>query len=244
MRKFILFFLIPIFGFAQIQMDENEAAKFLSAGVWNISYNISPDGERIEEENPEKIKAAWVKFNTDGSYEMPNEMTGKTIGSWTFDAKTAALHFKEGRIQYRAIVEELSDINLLLNYIDNGGFKIGLIHYVYTPVKKSAEDIQNILTSGRWNVVSQRFDDIFDKTPAEDLNDTWLEFHSDYTYSRSEVFEDETKITEGSWFLDDKNRVNLDADEMSIYSVSGDNTSLILTSITDGIKIIECRKAK
>lgn len=244
MIKYLFSLLLPAVVFAQVPENKNEVIEFLTSDTWNISYNITPEGEMMEQENQEKIQASWVKFNKDGSYEMPNEIAGKIRGKWTYNESTKALHFAENGAKYRAIIEEISDMNLLLHYVDNGGFKIGLVHFVYIPKKKSVEEITRILTSGRWNVIRQKFDIIDDKIPAEDVENTWFEFNSDYTYLRSEVIAGDVKTTEGTWFVDDRLQLNLDADEMSIYSVVSDNSRMILTSNTDGIKTIECRKAK
>lgn len=242
--KYSLIFLLSIFTFGQNNLSPEQTLEYLTSSTWNISYNISPEGQRIEEENQEKIRAAWVKFNKDGTFEMPNQMNGKVIGKWSYNPETQALHFNENGVKYRAIIEEISELELLLNYVDNGGFKIGLIHHVFIPNPKSAEEIKKITTSGRWTVLAKRFEGIEDKVLPENSENTWYEFNSDGTYRTSEVIGEEILTKEGTWFIDKENLLNLDADEMSIYSVVGDNNRLILTSNTDGIRIIECKKAK
>lgn len=240
--KNILIFLFPIYLFAQT--DADRTIEYLTSDTWNISYNITPEGERIEESDQEKIRSSWVRFNKDGRFEMPGGIAGKTVGKWSFDSETNSIHFIDGRTKYRAIVDEISEMNLLLNYVDHGGYKIGLIHYVFIPKPKSEEEVRNILLSGRWLVIKQFFDAIEDQTPTEDIENSWFEFYEDMTYKRSEVFGEETRIHEGSWFIDDEMRLNLDGNEMMIYQVSGDNSNLVLTSNADGIRIINCRKSK
>lgn len=245
MFKKLLLLILPISIFAQIQLPETEVFDLLTADTWNISYNISPEGERVEHDDPDKIRESWVKFNKDGSYEMPGgNMGGKTIGKWSYDQATSAIHFIEGRSRYRAIVDEISDLGMLLNYIDNGGFKIGLIHHIYIPTEKSVETLTEIITAGTWQILSQKFDQIEDKTAAENLEETWFKFNTDHTYQRSEVIGEEVLLREGTWFIDEEFKLNLDASEMDIFSIVGDHSRLILTSTTDGFKIIECRKAK
>lgn len=243
MMKYFFWLLLPFYCIAQTDLSPEQVQNYLTASTWNISYNISPEGERIEEESAEKIRAAWVKFNTDGTYEMPGNM-GKVLGKWTYNPETKAIHFNEKGSKYRAIVEEISDLGLLLNYVDNGGFKIGLIHHVHIPIEKSEEEIVKILTSGKWNVVIKRFDGMDAPTAPENMDDTFYQFNSDNTYQSSEVIGEEIVTKEGTWFIDKEFQLNLDSDEMQIYSVVGDNSRLILTSNTDGIRIIDCRKSK
>lgn len=241
--KYLFCLLLPIFSLAQIELSSEQVKEYLTSSTWNISYNISPEGERIEEESAEKIRAAWVKFNADGSYEMPNNM-GKVIGKWTFNPETSAIHFNENGAKYRAIVEEISDLELLLNYVDNGGFKIGLIHHIHIPKIKSPEETTRILTTGKWLVTIKRFEQIEDPTSPENKENTWYQFNDDHTYQTSEVIGEDVVTREGTWFVDKEAQLNLDADEMQIYSVVGDKSRLILTSNTDGIRIIEFQKAK
>ena len=237
--KFI-FALVPFFTFAQSDNVED----LLTSQTWNIAYNINPAGERIDEEDQEKIRANFVKFNKDGTFETPSGISGKTIGKWTFNTETNAIHFVEGKTKYRALIDELSDISLILNYVDNGGFKLGLIHYVHIPKVKSNEETTILLTSGKWNVILKRYNEVEDRIPAENVENTWYEFHSDGTYQKSEIISEEPIISEGSWFLDEKFQLNLDASENTIYTVVGDNSKLILTTITGGYNTIEFRKAK
>lgn len=243
--KYLILFLIPVWVFAQDDNSNDRTIEYLTESTWNIAYNITPEGERMDEEDQEKIKSSWVIFRKDSKYEMPGGITGKTIGKWTYDAPTRILSFEEGRTKYKAIIEEISDMNLLLDYKFDGGFKIGLIHYVYIPTPKTEEEIISLLTSGRWNVVLQQFESIEDKTPADQVQNSWFEFNSNKTYQRSEYTgEDKPTVRDGYWYLDDELRLNLDGNEMWIYSVAGDKSNLILTSTTDGIRIINCKKAK
>lgn len=239
MFKYLLSFL-PIFIFAQ----SSDVEELLTAQVWNISYNISPDGERIEEEDQEKIRSNFVKFNEDGTFEVPNALTGKTIGRWAYKPETNAIHFQEGRTSYRALIDELSELSLVLHYVDNGGFKIGLIHYIHVPTEKSNEEINEVLTSGKWNVVLRRFERIEDRVAAEDVENTWFEFYEGGTYQKSEIIDGNPVLTEGFWFLDEEHQLNLDASESTIYFVIGDKVRLILTTITGGYNTIEMRKSK
>jgi hypothetical protein len=243
MMKYFFWLLLPILSFAQTDLTPDQIKGYLTSSTWNIAYNISPEGERIEEESAEKIRAAWVKFNSDGTYEMPNNM-GKTFGKWTYNPSTQALHFNENGVKYRAIIEEISDLGLLLNYVDNGGFKIGLIHHIHIPKEKSSQEITKIITSGKWNLVIKRSDGMDAPTAPENMENTWYQFNEDYTYQTSEVIGEDILTHEGTWFIDSSFQLNLDADEMQIYSVVGDNSRLILTSNTDGIRILEFRKAK
>ena len=135
-------------------------------------------------------------------------------------------------------------MNLLLNYIDNGGFKIGLIHYVYIPKVKSNDEISTLLTSGKWLMTLRRFEEITDKTNPEQQSDTWYLFNPDGTYQRSEIIGEDASVSDGSWFLDEKFQLNLDAGENTIYSVIGDKTRLILTTVSGGYNTIEFRKEK
>lgn len=242
--KFLFALLLPFSLYSQTDVDPSQVVDLLTSSTWNISYNITPEGERIEEESAEKIRSAWVNFNKDGTFEMPTGVTGKTNGKWTYNPETKAIHFIEKHSKYRAIVDEISELSLVLNYVDNGGFKIGLIHYVFIPTEKSAEEVEKIILSGRWNIVLQRFDQIEDRTSPDNIENSWFEFNSDSTYSRSEVIGEEVFEKNGSWFIDNQFRLNLDGNEMTIYTVVGDKNRMILTSTTDGIKIIECKKAK
>lgn len=241
--KQLLFLILPVWLFAQETNDRT--IEYLTSDTWNISYNISPEGERIDETDQEKIKSSWVRFRPDGKYEMPGGISGKVFGEWSYDAGSRTLSFKERGLQYKAIIEEISDMNMLLDYAFDGGYKIGLIHYVFIPKPKSEDEIVKIITSGRWNVFVQFFDNIEDKTPTDKIDDTWLEFYDDHTYKRSEhTGGEEPTVTEGSWYINDELLLNLDGNEISTYSVAGDNSNLMLTSNADGIKIINCRKAK
>lgn len=244
MIKYLIPLLFPFSVWSQINLDTSEVMNMLTSSTWNVSYNITPEGERIDEESAEKIRSSWVIFNKDGSFEMPAGVTGKTVGKWTYNPETKAIQFAEKNGKYRAIIDEISELSLVLHYVDNGGFKIGLIHHVFIPTEKSAEEVDKIVTSGRWNVLIQRFDQIEDRTLPENIENTWFEFNSDNTYKRSEVIDGDIVEKEGYWFIDEEFRLNLDGSEMSIYSVVGDKSRMILTSTADGIKIIECRKAK
>lgn len=244
MKQFFLF-LIPVLMLGQEQPEADRTVEYLTSGTWNIAYNITADGQRIDEEDQEKIRSSWVIFRSDGRYEMPGGISGKIFGKWTYEPETRILNFDEGGFKYKAVIEEISDMNLLLDYAFDGGFKIGLIHYVYIPSPKTADEIIGLITSGRWNVVNQQFESIEDKTPADRIQDSWFEFHADNSYQRSEYTGgDEPTVREGYWYLDDELRLNLDGNEMWIYSVAGDKSNLILTSTTDGIRIISCRKSK
>lgn len=236
----LIAFLLPFFVFAQNAGVED----LLTADTWNIAYNISPEGERIEEESQEKIRSNWVKFHKDGSYETPAGISGKTVGKWIYNSETNAIHFNENGAKYRAVIDEISDLNLVLHYVDNGGFKLGLIHYIHIPKVKSNEETTQILTSGKWNVVLKRFEDIEDRIPAENVENTWYEFNSEGTYTKSEVISENVVTQDGTWFLDEKFQLNLDAGENTIYTVVGDKSTLILTSITGGYNTIEMKKAK
>ena len=232
--------LIPFFALAQTAGVED----FLTADTWNIAYNISPEGERVDEESQEKIRSNWVKFLKNGTYETPSGVSGKTVGKWTYDAENNAILFNENGSKYRAIVDEISDISLVLHYIDNGGFKLGLIHYVHIPKTKSNEETTQLLTSGKWNVILKRYDSMEDRVPEENVENTWYEFLQEGIYQKSEVVGEEIITSEGTWFLDEKFQLNLDEGENSIYSVVGDKSKLILTTISGGYNTIEMRKAK
>lgn len=243
MTKKIISIVICIFisatSFAQT------VEEFLTADTWNIAYKISEAGERTEEPE-ETIQSNWVKFNADGSFETPDKMTGRNKGKWRYNPETNAITFSERGSTYKAVVEEISDIGLLLNYADNGGFKIGLIHYVFIPKEKSNEQSETILTSGKWMVNLKRYDgDITEKTPDEQKAETWYVFNADNTYQKSEYNGGETPtISEGSWFMDDKFQLNIDSSENTIYTVVGDSSKLILTTTTGGYNTIEMTKAK
>lgn len=244
MLKKLLFIIIPFTAFSQTQLNKEEVLKLLTADTWNISYNITPQGERVEHDDESKIRESWVIFNEDGSYEMPAAMGNKIKGKWTYNEENSFIYFTENRTRYRARVDEISELGLELNYVDDGGFKIGLIHYIFIPTEKSVEALTEIVTSGTWQIISQKFDTIEDKTPIENLENTWFKFNDDFTYQRSEVIDGNPVFKEGTWFFDDEFRLNLDTDEMTIYSVVGDKSRMILTSTTDGFIIIECRKLK
>lgn len=243
MTKKIISFAICIFISATSVAQTVE--EFLTADTWNIAYKISEAGERTEEPE-ETIQSNWVKFNTDGSFETPDKMTGRNKGKWRYNPETNAITFSERGSIYKAIVEEISDIGLLLNYADNGGFKIGLIHYVFIPKEKSNEQTEIILTSGKWMVNLKRYDgDIIEKTPDEQKAETWYVFNADNTYQKSEYTGGETPtLTEGSWFMDDKFQLNIDSSENTIYTVVGDSSKLILTTTTGGYNTIEMIKTK
>lgn len=242
MLKKFLFIVLPFTVFSQTQLPKEEVIELLTADTWNIAYNITPQGERVEHEDESKIRDSWVIFNKDGSYEMPGSMGSITKGKWTYNEENSFIYFSESRAKYRARVDEISELGLELNYVDDGGFKIGLIHYIFIPTEKSSEALTEIITSGTWQIISQKFDTIEDKTLAENLENTWFKFNNDFTYQRSEVIEGNPVIKSGTWFFDDEFRLNLDNDEMTIYSVVGDKSRMILTSTTDGINTIECRK--
>jgi len=235
---FTTLLLISISSFAQ------NVEELLTADTWNIAYKINEAGERTEEEEA-NIQGNWVKFNADGSFETPDKMTGRNKGKWKYNAETNAITFTERGSSYRAAVEEISDIGLLLNYIDHGGFKIGLIHYVFVPKVKSNEETTSMLTSGKWMVSMKIYDGgITEKTSDEQKEETWYVFNTDGTYQKSEMTGEEAVVSEGNWFLDEKFQLNLDASENTIYTVVGDNSKLILTTITGGYNTIEFRKAK
>lgn len=231
--------------FISITVSAQTVEEFLTADTWNIAYKISEEGERTEEQE-ETIQSNWVKFNTDGTFETPDKMTGRHKGKWRYNPDTNAITFTERGSTYKALVEEISDIGLLLNYIDHGGFKIGLIHYVHIPKVKSNEQTEAILTSGKWMVNLKRYDGgISEKTTDEQKEDTWYVFNPDNTYQKSEYTGGESPtISEGSWFLDDKFQLNIDSSENTIYTVVGDNSKLIFTTTTGGYNTIEMTKAK
>lgn len=241
-KKIISFTICFIFSTVSFAQTVEE---FLTSDTWNIAYKVSETGERTEE-SEENIQANWVKFNADGSFETPDKMTGRDKGKWRYNAETNAITFTERGSTYKAVVEEISDIGLLLNYADNGGFKIGLIHYVFVPKEKSNEQTINILTSGKWMVNLKRYDgEIVEKTPNEQKEETWFVFNADNTYQKSEFTGGETAtLSEGTWFMDDKFQLNLDSSENTIYTVVGDNSKLILTTTTGGYNTIEMVKSK
>ncbi len=232
--------LFPLFVWAQ-NASLND---LLTSDTWNIAYNISPEGERVEEESQEKIRSNWVKFHKDGTFETPAGVSGKTLGKWTYNAETNAIHFNENGSKYRAIVDEISEMSLVLHYVDNGGFKLGLIHYVHIPKTKSNEETTQLLTSGKWNVVLKRYEGMEDRVPAENVENTWYEFYPEGSYQRSEVIGEDVVTQEGTWFIDDKFQLNLDAGENTIYSVIGDKSKLILTTTSGGYNTIEMKKSK
>src|SRR5690606_4147357 len=108
------------------------------------------------------------------------------------------------------------------------------------------EEIFTLLTSGKWLVTLKRYDQgVMEKTPAEHKEETWYQFNTDNTYVKSEFTGGEIPTqTEGTWFLDDKFQLNLDAVESSIYTVIGDPSKLILTTTTGGYNTIEMTKSK
>ncbi len=243
MNKILYFTVILLFATSVFAQTVEE---FLTADTWNISYSINEQGERIDEQDENVIRSNWVKFNADGTFETPDKMSGRNKGKWVYSIDNNTISFTERGASYKAVVEEISDINLLLNYADDGGFKLGLIHYVYIPKAKSNEEISNILTSGKWLVSLKRYDGgITERTLDEQKEETWYVFNTDNIYHKSEYTGGETPtISEGYWFLDDKFQLNLDSSENSIYTVIGDNSKLILTTISGGYNTIEMTKAK
>lgn len=242
--KHFLFLLLPIFSWSQTQLEASLVEEYLTHDTWNITYNISPEGEMMEEKDPQKIRNNWVIFHKDGSYEVPDGISGKIKGKWHYDDSTKSIYFQEKGTRYRAVVDEIGSLALVLHYVDHGGFKIGLSHYIYIPQDLSAREINRILLSGKWNIISKRYEEFEDETPNEDLENTWYEFKSGNIYKKSEVIAGEIMITEGTWFIDDELQLNLDADEMSIYNVTGDISRMIFSSVSHGVRIIEFRKAK
>ena len=242
MAKFFPVLFLLIFTAVSAQNVE----ELLTADTWNIAYTINEDGERTDEADEDLIRSNWVKFNADGTFETPDKMAGRNKGKWVYHVESNSISFTEKGGSYRAVVEEISDMGLLLNYTDNGGFKIGLIHYVFIPKVKSNEETANLLTSGKWLVSLKRYDNgVSDKTPPEHKDETWYLFSSDHTYQKSEYTGSELPaISEGTWFLDDKFQLNLDASESSIYTVVGDNSKLILTTVSGGYNTIEMTKSK
>src|SRR5690606_1406022 len=194
---FTTLFLISISSFSQ------NVEELLTSDTWNIAYDINEEGERTDQDEAD-IRANWVKFNKDGTFEMPGGVNGKNIGKWTYDATSNKIHFNERGAKYNALVEEISDLNLVLHYTDNGGSKIGLIHYVFIPKEKSNEELSQILTSGKWLMTSQVVDGIQDKVPAEQQEYTWYVFNADGTYQKSEMSCEEASVSDGSWFLDEE----------------------------------------
>ncbi|MFV0304407.1 MAG: hypothetical protein ACK5IC_02855 [Moheibacter sp.] len=240
MIRTLFFLLLPLASIAQTA----EISDFLTSGTWNIAYNITPEGEQIDEESQEKIRSNWVTFYENGTYEVPGGISGKIRGQWKLNPETSAIHFTEKGTKYRAIIEEISDMNLVLHYVDNGGFKIGLIHHVNIPKPKTNDEITAILTSGKWNITIKRFEEFDDRTPTHLIADTWYLFNSDGTYQHSEQIGEEIILNNGTWFLDKSNQLNLDFSENTIYTVMGDKSILILTTVTNGVNTIEMRKAK
>lgn len=220
--------------------------ELLTSDTWNIAYTISEEGERTDEADENVIRSNWVKFNPDGTFETPDKMSGRNKGKWVYNADSNTLSFMEKGGSYKAIIEEISEMELLLNYVDYGGYKIGLIHYVYIPKPKSNEEIASLLTSGKWLVALKRYDNgVADRIRTEQKDETWYVFNSDNTYTKSEYTGGETPVvSEGSWFLDDKFQLNLDASESNIYTVIGDPSKLIFTTISGGYNTIEMIKAK
>lgn len=238
--------IIALICFVSTVTTAQDVEELLTSDTWNIAYTITEEGERLDEQDENAIRSNWVKFNADGTFETPDKMAGRNKGRWVYSAETNAISFTERGGSYRAVVEEISDMGLLLNYVDNGGFKIGLIHYVYIPKAKSNEETFALLTSGKWLVTLKRYDQgVMEKTPAEHKEETWYQFNADNTYVKSEFTGGETPTqTEGTWFLDDKFQLNLDAVESSIYTVIGDPSKLILTTTTGGYNTIEMTKSK
>lgn len=238
MNYFYFIVLFPLLTYSQ----NTDVVSLLTSDTWNIAYSISSEGVRTDAKDDNEIRTKWVKFNADGTFEWPGGVNGKLIGNWTYHPDKNIIEFKERGSNYQAVVEEISDLNLVLNYIDEGGFRIGLIHFVYVPKEKSADEINGLLTSGKWLVELQRFEDIVEKTSTDKLSDTWFEFNADGTYKRSEIIGEEPSVSEGSWFIDDKFQLNLDSGENTIYTVVGDRSKLILTTIIGGYNTIELRK--
>lgn len=237
MIKKLFLLIFPVFCLAQ----NEDLTGLLTGSTWNIAYTIE-NGERTDETDQDKIRNNWVKFNEDGSFETPGGVNGKNIGNWTYNPETNIINFSDRSGKYRAQVEEISDMGLLLNYIDNGDYKIGLIHYVYIPTEKSNEELTQILTSGKWLMTMKRYGEITDKTPAENQEYFWYVFNPDGTYQKSEMNGEEPITLDGTWFLDEAFQLNLDSTADMIYTVTGDNNRLILTSTTGGYNTIEFRK--
>lgn len=239
MIKYFFTLLFPFFCFAQSE----QLTDLLTGETWNIIYSVSPDGERKDETDSEKIRSNWVKFYADGSFETPGGMAGKTKGRWEYNPEENAIYFREKGSAYRAVIEELSELSLVLEYVDHGGSKIGMTHYIHVPKTKTREQAFEVLTSGRWLILMKRFEGFEDPTPFENVENTWYEFLEDGTYRNSDVIGEEPVVSEGYWFLDDKIHLNLDAGENTIYTVIGDDKRLILTTITGGYNTIEMKKA-
>lgn len=243
MTNKIIFALI---GLVSAFVTAQDVEQLLTSETWNIAYTISEEGVRTDEPDEDVIRGNWVKFNPDGTFETPDKMSGRNKGSWVYHAESNAISFTERGGSYKAVVEEISEMGLLLHYTEHGGFKIGLIHYVHIPKVKSNEETTALLTSGKWLVSLRRYDNgVSDKTPAEQKEDTWYEFLEDNTYRKSEFTGGETPtLSEGTWFLDEQFQLNLDASESSIYTVVGDQSKLILTTVTGGYNTIEMVKSK
>lgn len=241
-NKFLYFTAIVLSCSSTFAQNVEE---LLTSSTWNISYTILENGERKDEADENVIRTNWVKFNPDGTFETPGGMSGRNKGKWVYNPESNTISFTEKGASYKAIIEEISDIGLLLSYPDNGNFKIGLIHYIHIPKAKSNEEIINIITSGKWLVALKRYEnDIVEKTPDEQKTETWYQFNADNTYQKSEYTDGETPtLSDGSWFIDDKFQLNLDASENSIYTVIGDDSKLILTTISGGYNTIEFKKA-
>lgn len=239
MTKHLIAVLFPFLCFAQ---SENLMG-LLTGETWNITYSISPDGERKDETDSERIRSNWVKFYPDGVFETPGGMAGKTRGTWEYKPEENAIYFKEKGSSYRAVIEELSELSLVLEYVDHGGSKIGMTHYIHVPKTKTKEQAFEVLTSGRWLVLIKRFEGFEDPTLPENVENTWYEFLEDGSYRSSDVIGEEPVVNEGYWFLDEKVLLNLDAGENTIYSVIGDDKRLILTTTTGGYNTIEMKKA-
>src|SRR5690625_7928416 len=110
---------------------------------------------------------------------MSSPMESKIKAKWTYNQEKSFIYFSESRAKYRARIDEISELGLELNYVDDGGFKIGLIHYIFIPTEKSSEALTEIITSGTWQIISQKFDTIEDKTLAENLENTWFKLNSE-----------------------------------------------------------------
>src|SRR5690625_7979757 len=110
MLKKILFIVLPFTVFSQTQLPKEEVIDLLTADTWNIAYNITPQGERVEHEDESKIRDSWVIFNKDGSYEMPGSMGSITKGKWTYNEENSFIYFSESRAKYRARIDEISEL--------------------------------------------------------------------------------------------------------------------------------------
>lgn len=242
MTKSILLLLLPLFCLGQ---STDEFTQLISSSPWNIAYQVDAEGNRTDEEDEAKIRQNWVRFFDNGTYEMAGGVSGKIKGRWSYDANSQMISFQEGRYAYKAKVEEISDMNLLLHYVNDGGYKLGLIHHVYIPKEKSNAEISELLTSGKWLVTLKRYDGgTVDRVETANQNDVWYLFQEDGIYTKSEMIGEEAVTSDGTWFVDDKFNLNLDSGENTIYSVIGDKSKLILTTTSGGYNTIEMKKAK